>query len=75
MSKRRNRRLSVGGKFNGPALTHMREIAFGHEATLQLHRMERHQEKRDDAALLKAAEEKRARKAARRVELAGRGKA
>lgn len=54
------------GKFNDPTLTHMREVAFGKDMTMAIHRtMDRSERMRDDSGMLAAAEAKRQRKAAK----------
>lgn len=54
-------------KMFGTTLTHMREVAFGKEAQLQIHKtMDRSERLRNDEELLRLAEEKRQRKAMKR---------
>lgn len=58
-------------KMNGPALTHMREVAFGRKTDLEIFRTcKRAIELRDDQQMLEDAQAKRARKNAKRARLA-----
>lgn len=55
-------------KFFGSALTHMREVAFGNNTRFAIKdTVDRAERMRDDDALISQAEEKRKRKAAKRL--------
>lgn len=54
-------------KMFAPTLTHMREVAFGKEAQLHVHKtLDRSERMRNDEEMLRLAEEKRLRKAMKR---------
>lgn len=68
MSNRKKHTPSTEGKLNGKVLMHMRNVAFN-EARIEATNTMRHAERlRDDAGLLAAAEEKRKRKMAKRLQ-------
>jgi len=65
----RKPKVVKNSKFHGEALTHMREVAFGHNTTREIEDTMKYSEMlRDNGALLDAAEAKRLRKLARNKE-------
>ena len=69
MSKRTKYKIKEDGKFFAPALTSMRETAFGWKSYFETKSIiDRAERMRDDDALLEAAEAKRLRKMERRAE-------
>lgn len=63
--KRKAYRVSGSGKWDGQALSKMREQAFGQKTTVELFRLGAKLAARDDDAVIKAAQEKRERKLAK----------
>lgn len=64
--------IAEGGKLNGGLMTHMREVAFGNAACVELHRAGvRSDTMRNDQAMMDAAEAKRAAKKAKNAKRAG----
>ena len=65
MSKARERYKAKDKIVTSKAMAHMREVAFGHETDIAVYRLGVKQAARDDEAVMKAAEAKRLRKAAK----------
>lgn len=66
MAKKRAKYRPDGkGKWDGENLTQMRDVAFGRDMNVFLHRVERKQESRDDQFTQDQAQLKRDRKAAK----------
>lgn len=64
----KRQKYKAAEKMLGPICTHMREVAFGAKAKVEVYQiMERSARMRDDDALLRKAQEKRDRKRAQRI--------
>lgn len=66
-NSKHHRTPAPDGKIRGPVLTHMRNVAYDISATVARETLERAAQIAEGQARMQAAEEKRARKAARRT--------